>query len=163
MKGHVTTQETRAKISLANRGRIISPEHRMKLSKAITGKHFHSEEWKKELSKRMSGTNSPVWINDRTKLKRFGDTNKDRRSSAYVIWRKQVWLRDMFKCKLANPDCSGRLEAHHILSYTDYPKLRYDINNGITLCHAHHPRVRAEEKRLIPYFKELVSVSNDTI
>lgn len=36
-------------------------------------------------------------------------------------------------------------------------KLRYDINNGITLCHAHHPRKRADEAKLSPYFKELVA------
>jgi len=35
----------------------------------------------------------------------------------------------------------------------------FTIKNGITLCHAHHPRKRAEEKRLEPLFKELVSVS----
>ena len=42
-----------------------------------------------------------------------------------------------------------------------WPELRYDINNGITLCHFHHPIVREEEKRLIPTYKELVSVSKD--
>ena len=36
-------------------------------------------------------------------------------------------------------------------------------NNGITLCFAHHPRKRAEEKRLSPYFMELVSVSKETL
>lgn len=61
--------------------------------------------------------------------------------------------------KINNKDCEGKLEAHHILSWKDYPELRYDINNGITLCHAHHPKKRAEEKRLSPYFMELVSAS----
>ena len=50
-------------------------------------------------------------------------------------------------------------KKYRILSWRDYPELRFNINNGITLCHAHHPRKRAEEKRLIPIFKELVSVS----
>ena len=86
---------------------------------------------------------------------------RDRRSSAYGEWRHQVWLRDNFKCKIANPDCLGGIEAHHILNWVDYPELRYQLNNGITLCHAHHPRRRAEEKRLSPYFQSLVPVSND--
>jgi NUMOD3 motif-containing protein len=55
----------------------------------------------------------------------------------------------------------GRLEAHHILNWREYPELRYDINNGITLCHAHHPRKRAEEKRMVSYFTELLSVSKE--
>ena len=28
--------------------------------------------------------------------------------------------------------------------------------NGITLCQAHHPRKRAEEKRLVPVLQRLV-------
>lgn len=105
--------------------------------------------------KRLRETGHPNWISDRSKLK----AKQERGDSAYREWRKNVWLRDDFKCKIANPDCSGQLEAHHILGWTQYPELRYDINNGITLCHAHHPRKRAEEKRLSPYFQSLVSVS----
>lgn len=77
----------------------------------------------------------------------------------YVNWRTDVFTRDNFKCKIANKDCKGQLQAHHILPWRDYEELRYNVNNGITLCLAHHPRRRAEEKRLSPYFMELVSVS----
>jgi hypothetical protein len=103
-----------------------------------------------------TGENSPAYKKDRTQLKK---SDRHHLSSAYQDWRKQVWLRDNWKCKIANPNCKGRIEAHHILSWRDYPELRYQINNGITLCHAHHPRKYAEEKRLSPYFMELVSVS----
>lgn len=51
------------------------------------------------------------------------------------------------------------IEAHHILGWEEYPKLRYEVNNGITLCRAHHPRKRAEEKKLVPYFMGLIPVS----
>ena len=61
------------------------------------------------------------------------------------------------KSRIADINCSGRLEAHHILDWINYPELRYEINNGITLCHAHHPRGRAKEKELSPYFVELVT------
>lgn len=105
----------------------------------------------------MSGSNHWRWIEDRTKLQKYNDSNKDRRSGSYNYWRKQVWLRDNFKCKIANPDCNGRLEAHHILGFTLYPELRYDINNGITLCHFHHPRKKEDEKKLSPYFQQLVA------
>lgn len=101
------------------------------------------------------------WITDRSKLSRVVNYG-ERRSYMYSNWRKQVWLRDNFKCKIANPDCSGRIEAHHILGWTAYPELRYQLNNGITLCHAHHPRKRAEEKRLTPYFQGLVPVSKES-
>lgn len=81
---------------------------------------------------------------------------KSNNDMAYKEWRINVYRRDIFKCKMNNQDCKGRIEAHHILGWTKYPELRYEINNGITLCHFHHPRKREDEINLSPYFKELV-------
>lgn len=105
----------------------------------------------------VSGSNSPSWKGGMKFWKK-----EDRRSDgAYQYWRAEVYKRDNFKCRILNTDCGGRIEAHHILGWKSYPELRYELNNGITLCHAHHPKKRAEEKRLIPIFRELVSVSNN--
>lgn len=101
------------------------------------------------------GENHPLWIADRTKLAK----KQERGDSAYREWRMQVWLRDGFRCRISDSDCVDGLEVHHILGWSLYPELRYHINNGITLCRAHHPRKRAEEKRLIPVFQGLVSLS----
>lgn len=101
-----------------------------------------------------TGEKNGKWIKDRTKIKH----QEDRNNPEYKQWRKQVWKRDNWKCKINNRDCEGRIEAHHILSFTDYPELRYIVNNGITLCHAHHPRKRAEEKQLISVFTDLVVI-----
>jgi len=109
-----------------------------------------------------TGKNNYRWIKDRSKLSRINKQG-ERRTSAYFYWRKSVWERDNFKCKINNSDCNGKIIAHHIFSWRKYSELRYSINNGITLCQAHHPRKRAEEKRLIPVFKELMSVSNRNI
>ena len=119
-------------------GRIMTKETRDKISKTISGKNHYN------------------WKIDRTKLKRYNDDTKDRRCYAYVNWRKQVWERDNFKCKISNSDCIGKIQAHHILSWKEYPELRYNLNNGITLCHAHHPRKRVKEVQLISIFKELI-------
>lgn len=100
------------------------------------------------------------WIADRTLLKKSERKHED---SAYMDWRLRVYKRDGFVCRMNNVECKGRLEAHHILAWRDFPELRYQLNNGITLCHHHHPRKRVEEKRLSPYFMELVSVSSDLI
>ena len=44
-----------------------------------------------------------------------------------------------------------------VLCNKDYsPKLRYEVNNGITLCHFHHPRKINDEMNLAPIFQELV-------
>lgn len=118
-----------------------------------------TEEHRKNISKGhkgvLLGEKHHNWLHDRSKLK----VQNRRNDSAYCAWRREVWLRDNFKCKIGNPDCKGRIEAHHILKWSDYPELRYKINNGITLCHFHHPKKVEEEKRLAPQFFELVSVS----
>ena len=134
-----------------------SVEHREKARVQMLG----TKQSKETIEKRflnLRGSNHWRWILDRTKLVNYGGS-EERRSPIYKDWRKRVWVRDNWKCKIDNHDCNGRIEAHHILSYTNYPELRYEINNGITLCHAHHPRKRAEEKLMMPVFQELLGVS----
>lgn len=117
---------------------------------------FYGEKRGKTYCQKVSGSNNWKWVEDRTKLKK---SEKKHLDSRYKEWMRAVKNRDGWKCRISNSDCSGRLEAHHILNWVDNPELRYQINNGITLCQAHHPRGRAEEKRLVPTFKELVTVS----
>lgn len=122
--------------------------------KAMLGRK-HSPETRRKMSGRVR-EKGPRWIADRTKLKTARVHMYD---SRYKYWMKGIKNRDGWRCKISNGSCSGRLEAHHILCWAEYPKHRYQLSNGITLCHAHHPRKRAEEKRLAPLFAELVSVS----
>lgn len=145
-RGYKQTREHIENANLAKRGRSLSTKHKLKLSEARK-KYF------------TNGNKPWNWKEDRTKLCRISKQG-ERRTSAYFFWRMQVWIRDGFKCRIANQDCDGRIEAHHILGWSEYVELRYEINNGITLCHTHHPRKRAEEKRLVPEFQALVSVSN---
>lgn len=95
----------------------------------------------------------PRWINDRNLLK---DEHKDRGGSYSRDWGKNIKARDGWKCKLSDTNCKGRMESHHILSWKDYPELRYDINNGITLCHHHHPRTREAEQAMVATFQKIL-------
>lgn len=128
--------------------------------KHLTGNKFkvNKGSWNKGLEGYMSGEKNGRWIKDRTLLK---DDHKDRGGQLHREWSNNVKNRDKWTCRIADVKCNGRLEAHHILSWSEFPELRYQINNGITLCHTHHPRTRVEEKRLSPYFMELVSVSKE--
>jgi len=103
--------------------------------------------------KNRSKENSPRWISDRTTLKKY----EEKQGTAYADWRRNVYERDNWKCKIFNGDCVGRIEAHHILNWIDYPELRYEVNNGITLCHYHHPLKREEEAKMVPCLKELIN------
>ena len=102
---------------------------------------------------RNMGENNWRWITDRTQLKK----TTGRKSRAYWWWKKQILIRDNNKCRINNNECVKLLEVHHILRWANYPELRYDINNGITLCHAHHPRGRENEAKLSPYLQSLVA------
>jgi hypothetical protein len=57
---------------------------------------------------------------------------KFRRSTANKKWRKSVLKRDKFTCQRCNSIYN--LHAHHIKQFAKYPDLRFNINNGITLC-----------------------------
>lgn len=134
-------------------GRKHSEETKRKMvenHRGMTGKK-HSAEW----IGNMKGENNPRWVKDRTLLRK----REQRNDSLYQDWRKRVLKRDDKKCKINNEECCGRLEAHHILGWSDFPELRYDINNGITLCKKHHPRKKEIEKMLIPTFKELILIN----
>ena len=169
-KGKHLSQEIKDKLSLSHKGKLLGDANpakrddvREKLRQKKLGENnprYGKPNWNtgKKLPE-MSGKNHWAWIDDRTKLAK----RQERNDSAYHEWRIQVWKRDGFKCKINNEDCNGPLRAHHILGWKLYPELRYNINNGITLCQAHHPKKRAEEKRLIPFLQGLVSVSNTLI
>ncbi len=116
----------------------------------MKGKH-HSEKTKQKQSIAHLKEKSWRWNPNRDEVR------YDRRNDPeYKQWRKEVFKRDRYKCKINNDDCDGRMEAHHILPWKDYPEERYNINNGITLCQAHHPRKRIDEQRLISVLQELV-------
>ena len=56
----------------------------------------------------------------------------------YYGWRKLVLTRDNYSCVLCGS--KERLETHHIKSYTKFPALRYNLENGQTLCHFCHKK-----------------------
>ena len=142
--GTKASEETRQKQSLAHMG----------LQNCL-GKRWKVAEEKRKSYAKPKGSSSPHWR---------GGINREIHSlnnPKYREWRTNVFIRDGFRCRMANEDCEGKpIQAHHILRWAEYVELRYEVNNGITLCLAHHPRKRAEEKRLAPIFRELVSVSN---
>lgn len=49
------------------------------------------------------------------------------------------------------------MQAHHILRWADAPSLRFDVNNGVTLCYnCHNNIVNKNEQHWAAFFIELV-------
>ena len=79
------------------------------------------------------GENNPRWKGG-VKYQRV-----ERSTNEYLQWRKSVYSRDLYTCQCCNSKnergkSAVKLNAHHICNWNDYPTLRYDVNNGITLC-----------------------------
>ena len=75
----------------------------------------------------MSGENNPNWK---------GGISKDVhsvREPRYKKWRTSVFERDKYTCQGCGLE-GCYLEAHHIKSWSKFPKLRYVLSNGLSLC-----------------------------
>jgi len=78
-------------------------------------------------------------------------------SPEYKQWRQQVYKRDKHECQW--PGCSSKkkINAHHIKTWAHFPGLRYDINNGITLCYQHHKMIAGMENYYEAVFLKIAS------
>jgi len=163
--GKKMSDEVRAKMSLARKGKPKSEEWKRKASLAKLGKKRapFSDEWKKKISESMkaSGWFPPSSIgrkhSEETKRKIgsgikafYGDDyvrktptlHLIRTSTEYKCWRKAVFERDNYTCQICGVR-SGRgikvtLNADHIKRFAEHPELRFDVDNGRTLCEGCH-------------------------
>ena len=149
--GRIVTEVTKLKISKGNKGKVRTEETLKRLSLVKSGLPSPFKGVKKP---NQTGSKHWKWIQDRTKV-RVGERILN--DPLQKGWCKAVKNRDSWKCRIANSECKGRLEAHHILTWKEHPELRYEVNNGITLCHHHHPRKKEDVVKLSPYFKQLVA------
>ena len=69
---------------------------------------------------------------------------QERSTIDYIRWRSSVYVRDQYTCQKCGAHTGNgkavTLNAHHIRNWRDNEDLRYDINNGITLCKKCHDR-----------------------
>jgi len=78
------------------------------------------------------GENHPNWMGGISKI-----NLSIRATPEYIEWRNAVFKKDDYTCQVCG-EKSKILNAHHINNFSDYPELRFNINNGITICEKHH-------------------------
>jgi 5-methylcytosine-specific restriction endonuclease McrA len=65
-----------------------------------------------------------------------------RNQREYAEWRDAVFARDDWTCQKCDARGTGgayvRIEAHHIKPFAKFPRLRLDVDNGLTLCKSCH-------------------------
>ena len=89
------------------------------------------------LRKELTGDKCPSWKGGITPI-----NMKIRSSDKYKEWRTAIFKRDNYICQNCGTKSSKGhtifLEAHHLKSFSNYPELRFEISNGITLCKTCH-------------------------
>ena len=63
--------------------------------------------------------------------------DRDRCCKEYKTWRTSIFENNDYTCAYCGVR-GGKLNAHHIKPWAKYPKLRYEVSNGITLCETCH-------------------------
>lgn len=68
------------------------------------------------------------------------DSRRKNRRGKHGSWARAVLGRDRATCRHCGAT-GVELHAHHIKPFAEYPELRWELSNGITLCHRCHWQV----------------------
>jgi hypothetical protein len=96
------------------------------LGKKLTISH------RKKLKESHSGKKSIHWKGGVTPINKI-----IRHSLEYTLWRESIFARDNWTCQKTKIK-GGKLVAHHIKNFANYPELRFAIDNGITFSEKVH-------------------------
>lgn len=99
----------------------------------------------KEFCRSRKGDKSATWKGGITP-----EHMKIRNSKELKEWRESVFKRDGYMCQ----DCldiskSGNtvyLHSHHLKYFSEFPELRFEVSNGITLCKICHYKRHTNQK-----------------
>jgi len=135
--GHIVTKENREKM---NKNRVMTDEIRNKISEAQKGKKKpprtieHCKHLSEMQLKKVREGKHKWYKGGITPLNR-----KIRTSLEYRLWRKSVFERDRWTCIWCGYKGS-KIQADHIKRFSEFPELRFAIDNGRTLCVTCHQK-----------------------
>lgn len=149
-KGTIQTVESNEKRRQALLGRQSPNKGNTSPKKGLSEIEYYGEEKAAQLAKMRSiaRTGKTPWNlgipqSEETKVKigKANETSWNRESVRYKRWSGLVVSRDKFTCQHCGT--SGRIIAHHVKSWIDYPELRFISPNGLALCGKCHYSLEA--------------------
>lgn len=145
------SKETLQKIKTARAKQVFSEETILKIKIANTGKKDTLEARVKKSNAR-KGDKNPSWkggVSSKNKTER----NLAMNTLEYKLWREAVFIRDGFQCVFGGAAHGNKLNADHIKPWALFPKLRYEITNGRTLCVSCHRKTDTYARKILQYAK----------
>lgn len=121
----------------------MSEEHKRKISQSLKGKmpkfipNNKGRKVSSETRRRLSEAHIGVLVGSKSNNWKGGQN--------LSYWKKAVKRRDG-KCMKCGINDKRVLTADHIKSKSMYPELKFDVNNGMTLCHNCHAIKTLEDK-----------------
>lgn len=107
-----------------------------KISKALTGRKL-SPEVVGKVRKASIGNSSTLGRRGKDANNWKGGVSKAYKTGYYSVeykqWRMSVFERDDYTCQVCLK-IGVHLASHHILNFAEHEALKYDVDNGITLC-----------------------------
>lgn len=128
-KGKTHTDEAKRKLSESHKG-----------LRSRLGKH-HTIETRLKISRNNREKSPRGPANPNYKDGKVTERRGIRFSTEYKRWRFDVFARDSFTCQDCGDNRGGDLNAHHIKGFADFPELRLELSNGITLCQKCHDKI----------------------
>jgi 5-methylcytosine-specific restriction enzyme A len=160
-----------------NTGKPLSEEQKLKLSKSLKGKtawnkgKYLSDEHKRNLrgipkprteeqNKKLSATIQGISYEEWEGFK-SSERQKEWNSKEWQLIRKAVFERDDYTCQecgdhnYAGRGKSIKIECHHKKEWINFPELRMDLDNLITLCANCHNKTKKGAYTNLDYIGEV--------
>jgi hypothetical protein len=165
-KGVPRSEEVKLKISLKHKGKILSVEHKKKLSEAKLKnpvRYWAGRKLHPNTVEARKNAHVPCPWKDKNRLKMTGENHwnwkggispenvRIRRSLEYIQWRRSVMQRDNFQCVIGGKAHGNKLQVDHIKPFAKYHDLRFETSNGRTLCVDCHKKTETygSKKRVV--------------